>query len=453
MKNKRFREIMFSNINSRQTPIDSLIVDKIMAENKINDLSLSSIREIKKLVDDIEASTNQKFVRMEMGIPGLPASSIGIEAEIKSLKNGVASIYPDIYGIPQLKTETSRFAKLFLDIDVSPESCFPTTGSTMGSFAAFLILARFHKQKDTILLINPGFPVHYQQLRILDIKTKSFDVYEFRGEKLKAKLESYFIEGNIAGVLYSNPNNPSWICFTENELKIIGELCTKYDVIPIEDLAYFAMDFRKNLSKPGEPPFQATVAKYTEHYILTMSSSKAFSYAGQRIAMLILSDKLYSRKYDNLKNYYLTDCFGHALVYGNLYAISAGITHSTQFALAELFKAVNDGTYDFVEEVREYGKKAKILKEIFIKNGFKIVYDKDEDEPIADGFYFTVSYPGMNSDKLLKELLYYGISAISLRITQSERIEGIRACVSLVKREQFKDLEERLSKFRIDHPA
>jgi aspartate/methionine/tyrosine aminotransferase len=443
---------MSNTFQSRKTLINPQIVDNILKENRITDLSSSSIREIKKLVDDIEKATNVKFIRMEMGIPGLPASRIGIEAEIKALNSGVASIYPDIYGIQPLKYETSRFIKLFLDVDVSPESCVPTTGSTMGSFASFLILGRFNRQKDTILLINPGFPVHYQQLRILDIKTESFDVYEYRGEKLRGKLESYFEKGNISGVLYSNPNNPSWICFTENELKIIGELCSKYDVITIEDLAYFAMDFRKDLSKPGIPPFQSTVAKYTDHYILTISSSKAFSYAGQRIAMLVVSDKLYNRRYEDLKKYYLTDYFGHALVYGNLYAISAGITHSTQYALAEIFKSANEGNYNFVDEVREYGDKAKIMKEIFIKNGFRIVYDKDEDQPIADGFYFTVSYPNMKSDELLKELLYYGISAISLRITESERIEGIRTCVSLVKREQFKDLEERLSKFREDHP-
>ncbi len=443
---------MFSTDNSRKTPINPQIIDKILEENKITDLSLSSIREIKKLVDDIEKATNEKFVRMEMGIPGLPAADVGIQAEINALQNGIASIYPDIYGIKPLKYETSRFVKLFLDVDVSPESCFPTTGSTMGSFAAFLILARFHQKKNTILLINPGFPVHFQQLRILDIKTESFDIYEFRGEKLRIKLESYFEKGNIAGVLYSNPNNPSWICFTENELKIIGELCNEYDVIPIEDLAYFAMDFRKDLSKLGQPPFQATVARFTDHFILTISSSKAFSYAGQRIAMLVLSDKLYSRKYENLKKYYLTEYFGHALCYGNLYAISAGITHSTQYALSEIFKAVNDGSYNFVEQVKEYGRKAKIMKEIFLKNGFNIVYEKDEDEPIADGFYFTVSYPGISSNILLRELLYYGISAISLRITQSERAEGIRSCVSLVKPEQFKALEERLSQFRVDHP-
>ena len=92
------------------------------------------------------------------------------------------------------------------------------------------------------------------------------------------------------------------------------------------------------------------------------------------------------------------------------------------------------------------------MKKIFLDNGFKIVYDKDEDNPIADGFYFTFSYSGMTGEDLLNELIYYGISAISLAITGSERLEGVRACVSLVQREQFLDLENRLKKFHEHHP-
>ena len=106
-----------------------------------------------------------------------------------------------------------------------------------------------------------------------------------------------------------------------------------------------------------------------------------------------------------------------------------------------MLKAVNDGTYKYREDVKEYGEKAEIMKDLFTSNGFKIVYDRDLDEPLADGFYFTISYPGMTGQELLEELLYYGISAISLDITGSERNEGLRACVSQVPREQFGDLE------------
>lgn len=436
----------------RITPIDFDIVTQKVKDSKLESPGKASIREIKKLVDEIEKATGEKYVRMEMGIPGLPPTKVGVEAEIEALKSGVASIYPDIYGIPQLKTETSRFVKLFMDIDVSPEGCIPTCGSMMGSFASFMTINRCNPEKDTSLLIDPGFPVHRQQLKVLNQKMESFDVYNYRGDKLKEKLESILSKGNISCMLYSNPNNPSWICFTEKELKIIGDLCSKYDVIAIEDLAYFAMDFRRDMSKPGVPPYQPTVARYTENYILTISSSKAFSYAGQRVGMLIISDELYNRSYPNLKKYYAKDLFGYSMVFGSIYTLSAGITHSSQYALAAIFKAANDGKLNFVEEVKEYGEKAKIMKKIFTDNGFKIVYDKDEDEPIADGFYFTFAYPGFTGEELLNEMLYYGISAISLAITGSERLEGIRACVSLVRRDQFKDLEYRLKRFNEDNP-
>jgi aspartate/methionine/tyrosine aminotransferase len=321
-----------------------------------------------------------------------------------------------------------------------------------GGFAAFLTLSKVSKERDTTLFIDPGFPVHRQQQIVLGMKYESFDIYDYRGEKLREKLESYFAKGNVHSVLYSNPNNPSWICFTEKELAIIGELATKYDVIIIEDLAYFGMDFRKDYSQPGRPPFQPTVAKYTENYILLISSSKAFSYAGQRIGLMLVSNHLFNLVSENLLWSYNSNIFGRALIYGTLYALSAGTAHSTQYAMAAMLKAANDGTYNFVEVVREYGEKARIMKKMFIDNGFKIVYDKDEDQPVADGFYFTISYPGFTGEKLLEELLYYGISAISLDICGSERTEGLRACVSLVKREQFPALEERLRRFYENHP-
>ena len=437
----------------KDTPINYEIVSRQIREMKLPIVGNGSIREIKRLIDNIEKASGEKFVRMEMGVPGLEPCSIGVEAEIEALRKGCAAIYPDIDGTPELKKEISRFVKMFLDIDVDPTGCIPTVGSMQGSFASFLTLARINKERDTTLLIDPGFPVHHQQHKVLGQKFESFDVYNYRGEKLREKLESYFKKGNIHSVLYSNPNNPSWVCFTDKELRIIGELATQYDVMITEDLAYFAMDFRKDYSKPGQPPFQPTVAKYTDNYILFISSSKAFSYAGQRIGMMVISNKLFNRKFPDLLRFYNTDTFGKAMVFGTVYALSSGTAHSAQYALAAMLKAANDGKYDFVKVVKEYGEKAHIMKKLFTDNGFKIVYDMDEDKPIADGFYFTIAYPGFTGEQLIEELLYYGVSAIALSITGSVHTEGLRACVSLVQREQFPALEQRLKKFYADHPV
>ena len=433
-------------------PLSSEIIKNLAKTISIPSLGRSSIREIAQLVNKIEESTGIKFIRMEMGVPGLPAPSIGIEAEIAALKSGVASLYPDISGLRPLKQETSRFIKLFLDVDIDAEGCIPTVGSMMGAMVSFLVANRNDRTKEGTLFLDPGFPVQKQQVKMLGHDYCSFDIYNYRGKKLKDKLESYLKSGKISSLLFSNPNNPTWICLTEEELAIIGELSRKYDVIVIEDLAYFGMDFRKDYSIPGKAPFQPTVARYTDEYIMLISSSKIFSYAGQRIGMMAISDQLFQRSYPDLLRYYSTDKFGHSAIFGALYGLSAGVTHSVQYGLAALLKAVNDGEYKYRNDVLEYGEKAKLMKRMFVSNDFQIVYDTDVDQQLADGFYFTIAYPGMAGDILIEQLLCYGISAISLATTGSDRPDGLRACVSQVPREQFVDLERRLKKFRDDHP-
>ncbi|MDR2036513.1 MAG: pyridoxal phosphate-dependent aminotransferase [Bacteroidales bacterium] len=433
------------------TPIPRHIVDQAKKESGLADIGRASIREVVRLVSNIEKSSGQQFIKMEMGVPGLPPASVGIEAQIEALRKGVAAIYPSIEGVGELKKEASRYARLFLDLDIDPSGCIPTVGSMQASLTAFMVNSRCHTGKEYTLFIDPGFPVQKQQHQVLGLKYKTFDVYNYRGTKLREKLEEYLKEGNIHTIVYSNPNNPSWICFTENELRIIGELATKYDVIIMEDLAYFGMDFRQDYFGCGSAPYQPSVGHYTDNYLILFSGSKVFSYAGERIALMMIGNKQYARHYPDLKRYYSSDNFGHAAVYGALYAISSGTGHSAQYALAAMLKAANDGTYNFLQEVKAYGDKAKIMKELFTRYGFRIVYDKDEDHPLADGFYFTISYPGFSGGKLLEELLYYGISAITLDITGSERSEGLRACVSQTQPVQFPDLEARLKAFQQDH--
>lgn len=433
------------------TPIERKLIDRTIEEFRITDFSKATIREVKAIASRAEAESGVEFIKMEMGVPGLPPSAVGVKAEIEALQHGIASLYPDINGLPELKKEASRFVKAFIDVDISPEGCVPVTGSMQGTFASFLTCGQCDEKKDTILFIDPGFPVQKQQLVVMGQKYETFDVYNYRGEQLKEKLESYLKRGNIAAIIYSNPNNPSWICLKEDELRTIGQLATQYDTIVLEDLAYFAMDFRQDKGKPFQAPFQPSVAHYTDHYVLLISGSKAFSYAGQRIGVCCISDKLYQRAYPGLTKRYGGGTFGTVFVHRVLYALSSGTSHSAQYALAAMLKAACDGTYHFLDEVKVYGERARRLKEIFLRHGFYLVYDKDLQDPIADGFYFTIGYPGMNSGELARELMYYGVSAISLVTTGSEQ-QGLRACTSFIQDHQYDLLEERMKLFEANHP-
>ncbi len=432
---------------SHKTIVDPEIVQSTLKHKNIQDLGVATIREIVTIVNEIEERSGVKFIRMEMGVPGLPPSDVGVNAEMEALKEGVASKYPSLDGIPEFKKQASRFVKAFMNVDISSECCVPTVGAMQGSYALFMAIHAVDPQKDTFLFIDPGFPVQKQQLKVLGYEYLTFDVFNYRGDKLKDKLISYLERGNICGIIYSNPNNPTWISLREQELLIIGELATLYDAIVIEDLAYFGMDFRKDISVPYKEPYQNTVAHYTNNFAFLISSSKVFSYAGQRIALMCISEKLYYSYFDSLKIRYGVGDLGPVIVGRLLYSLSAGTSHSSQRAVAAIYKAACDGKYNFIEKVKEYGFRSRLMKEIFINNGFEIIYSMDLDTPVADGFYFTVGFPGFTGGELLECLLYYGVSAIGLKNTGSEK-EGIRACVSYTSREQLPFLNERLQIFR-----
>ena len=430
----------------RETPISKELVDKAIADYGIQDFAKATIREVKAVAAFAEQQSGVEFIKMEMGIQGLPAAQVGVEAQIQALRDGIANSYPDIQGYPELKRQASRFVKAFIGVDISPEGCVPTVGSMQGTFASLLLCSQADPKKDTVLFIDPGFPVQKMQLQVMGVKLESFDLYGYRGDRLAPKLKSYLEKGNICAILYSNPNNPSWVCLTEEELSAIGSLANEHDVVVLEDLAYFAMDFRQDLSTPFQPPYQPTVARYTDNYVLLISGSKAFSYAGERIAVACIGDKLFHRHYDALSKRYEGLPFGMVFSTRILYALSSGTSHSAQYALAAIMKAACDGAYDFRKEVGVYGDRAKKLKDIFLRHGFHIVYDQDMGKPIADGFYFTIGYKGMTSGQLARELMYYGVSAICLITTGSQQ-EGLRVCTSFIRDNQYELLEQRMEIF------
>ena len=428
------------------------LVEKAALECKVADLSRATIGEVLLVAQYLEKETGIPFIRMDQGSPGLPVNQAGVEAEKAALDRGVGSQYPAAAGVPELKHEASRFVKAFLDVDISPRSCVPTVGSVAGSYGSFIACTQRIPGKNKVLFIDPGFPIQKSQLRIIGADWVEFDIYKYRGATLREKLESMLQAGDIAAIVYSNPNNPAWICLEEEELAIIGDLATKYDVIVMEDLAYFCMDFRTDMGHPFEPPYPPTVARYTDNYILMLSSSKIFSYAGQRMALTCISDKLFEKQYPALAERYKdAGVFGQTLIASILYMITSGCTASTQYAYAEMLRLSTEGKINFVEDTREYARRAEKMKKIFTDNGFHIVYNNDVTQEVGDGFFFTIGYGNLSGGDLLKELLYYGVSSISLSTTGSEQ-QGVRACTSRMRDDLYGVMEERMKAFHEDHP-
>lgn len=439
-----------------QVPLDKHIVDSICRQfglRNFNELGTASIRQLAGVVRNIEQATGLEYVNMALGEPGLPAEKIGIKAEHQALLNGCASHYPNIIGIPEVKKWGSEFVRAFINIPRPPECILPTVGSMQAAFALNMLLTRLNPEKDTILFLDPCFPVQKMQCNVIGSRIEAFDIADFRGDKLREELERHLQSGRIAGILFSNPNNPTWACLTDEELRTIGELATEYDAIVLEDLAYLNMDFRDpNRGNPYAEPYQPSVGQYTHNCIQLISCSKIFSYAGQRAAFVAIDPVLGKRVYPALgKRLHNNGELLQSFAYFFLYALSSGVCHSVQYGMAAMLQAACEGKLRFVDNTREYARRAKKIKEILVRNGFHIVYDKDANgQEVGDGFFFTFGYKDWSGKKLVNKLIYYGVSAISLESTGAQR-EGMRGCASTIREDQYEVLDERLRKFNEDY--
>ncbi len=387
-----------------------------------HELGNATIRQVVGIVREIERRADCEYVHMELGNPGLPAEQVGVKAQIQALRNGCANKYPLITGIPELTQAASEFIKAFLGINIPEECIVPSVGSMQGCYALDTLISQLRPDRDTILFLDPCFPVQKQQSKVIGLKVDSIDIGDYRGEKLR------------------------------DELRTLGQLANRYDTIVIEDIAYMNMDFRDpNRGKPYCAPFQPTVGRYTMNAVHLISCSKIFSYAGERAAVIAVNPDLAHRHFHALTMRYNSDGqFMRTLVYQILYAISSGVSHSVQYAMAAMMKAAAEGKIDFVKNTHVYGDRAHRIKQIMEKHHFHVVYDMDaDDRPVGDGFFFTFTYRNWTGEQLINKLIYYGVSAISLIATGAKR-EGMRGCSASVRDDQLEALDERLAIFDRD---
>ncbi len=431
-------------------PIDINTID--LAANSLGIVSLESatIQQIRALTSELEKRSGETFVRLELGDPGLPPVEVGVRAECAALKRGVAGYYPKIEGVKTLKHAGSQFLKLFHNINLEPKFILPIAGSALGSFSLMLLLKHVAPTRQKILILGPAFPLHINQAKIVGYTPVIIDIDEVRGERLAEALETALAGDDVAAIIYSVPNNPSWLTLSLAELKIIGDAANRHQIIVIEDQANCGMDFRTDYSFPGREPYIPTVARYTPLYVMLLSASKIFSYAGERIGLVCISKDVYNLQSDALLSTYATNVLGDSYVYGLLGNITAGTANAAQFALTAMLDAACDGGIDFIDDAREYDLRSALAKQTFIEAGFNIIYKRDDDDRnISNGICFTIGYDNMTSVELQKNLLAFGISTLSLLPTGSKRYGVTVSVASLTSPDRFADMQNRLRLFNL----
>lgn len=181
------------------------------------------------------------------------------------------------------------------------------------------------------------------------------------------------------------------------------------------------------------------------------SGSKLFNYAGQRTGALVVPEAIMQINSPTLEKRFGHANFRHALLFGIIQATTAGLTQSAQAGFEAALRAMLSGDWNPLIEARAYEQRAIKLKAALLENGFELLYSKDGEKPIADGFYFAFGHPAYPERGLAEALIKFGISATPLTDAGAEHTQGLRACVGLMTDDDLHRIRGRLAAFAEAH--
>jgi len=187
--------------------------------------------------------------------------------------------YPITMGAPNFRRAVAAKFKHFSGLNIDPETNIVITiGSTEAMVDTLFALTN---PGDKVAMFSPYFENYSAQTLFADCEPVFIPLIPPTFRFDANVLEDTFKKG-IKAIIICNPSNPSGRVFTYEELKLIADLCIKYDVYAITDEVYehIIYDGRKHISL-------ATLPGMWERTVTCNSLSKTYSITGWRLGYAI----------------------------------------------------------------------------------------------------------------------------------------------------------------------
>ena len=208
--------------------------------------------------------------------------------------------YPITMGAPNFRRALAKKCGRFMGRTLDPETeMVVTIGSTEAMVDTLFALTN---PGDRVLMFSPYFENYRAQAIMADCEPVFIPLvppdFGFDAEKL----EDEFRKGAKA-ILICNPSNPSGKVFTYDELKLIADLCIKYDAFAIMDEVYEHIVYAGN-----KHIYMNSLPGMWERTVSCSSLSKTYSITGWRLGYAIAPKEIM----DRIKQYHDFNTVGAA---------------------------------------------------------------------------------------------------------------------------------------------
>lgn len=259
-----------------------------------------------------------------------------------------------VYGYPYLKKDSPYYDIVInwfkkYNWNIQREEIVPIQGTLDGIQKAIRL---FTKAGDGVIIFTPVYGVFQMvieggertvvrcQLKYDESGRTSIDFEKF---------EQLAKEASNTAVLFCNPQNPSGVIWSEEELKHVVEICRKYDLLLISD------EVHCDLTRMGLTyhPMATCIGGYDKFFAFT-APNKTFNIAGFQVCNVVVPDEKVREQFATLYSFHSPSQFG-------IVACMAAYGKSADW-LEEL-RTYIDGNMDWaLEFMKEHLPKVKCLR-------------------------------------------------------------------------------------------
>ncbi|MBD3229397.1 MAG: aminotransferase class I/II-fold pyridoxal phosphate-dependent enzyme [Candidatus Lokiarchaeota archaeon] len=250
----------------------------------MKDLASKKLGNIETSIFSVMTAMANKYnaINLSQGFPDFPGPEFLKKAACQAIMEDKNQYVPSI-GIPELREAVSKKYKRFYNLDYDPNE--EVTIFSGGTEALYSSLSAMLDPKDEVILFSPCYdsyaPVvefNYAVPKYVRLKYPEFKIE-------RELLEQKFTEKTKC-IVINTPNNPTSRIFSEDELKIVGELSAQYNCIVITDEVYEHITY-ENKHIPI-----ASLKEFKNRVITISSTAKTFSLTGWKIGLAVTNPEL-----------------------------------------------------------------------------------------------------------------------------------------------------------------
>ncbi|MDN4522846.1 pyridoxal phosphate-dependent aminotransferase [Fictibacillus fluitans] len=201
--------------------------------NRVKALTPSTTLAITAKANALKAE-GHNVIGLGAGEPDFNTPEHIIEAAYRAMKEGHTK-YTASGGLPALKKVIAEKFKKDQNLDYSPQEIVVGTGAKQSLYSLFQVLL---SDGDEVIIPTPYWVSYPEQVKLAGGVPVYVEGKEDNAFKITPSQLEEAVTGKTKAIVLNSPSNPTGSLYNEEELRQIGDVCLKHNILIISDEIY-----------------------------------------------------------------------------------------------------------------------------------------------------------------------------------------------------------------------